>query len=313
MLIFGAGMAGLLAAHMLRRFSPVVCELQSKLPNNHDALLRFRSDAVSKATGIPFKKVLVHKVIKFQDRYITRPHLGLSNLYSGKVTGEYISRSIMSLDPVERYIAPPDFISQMAKSIHIKYDMEFERKYLLEGEPVISTIPMPAMMDIMEWDDRPKFNHRAIYTFSCDILSPTIDLYQTIYYPGREPYYRVSITGRRVQVEMTEQASTLMITGKELEVFVSQILANDFGIVESKMTAVKCSRQQYGKITPIDAKARKAFILYLTDRYNLYSIGRFATWRQILMDDVVDDVHFVESCISDRDAYQRLIDPNPTR
>lgn len=56
-------MAGLLAAHMLRRYSPTVVERQSRLPNNHTALLRFRSPAVSDATSIPFSRVLVRKGI----------------------------------------------------------------------------------------------------------------------------------------------------------------------------------------------------------------------------------------------------------
>jgi 2-polyprenyl-6-methoxyphenol hydroxylase-like FAD-dependent oxidoreductase len=38
MKIYGAGMAGLLAAVALKRFNPVVHETQSSLPNNHNAL-----------------------------------------------------------------------------------------------------------------------------------------------------------------------------------------------------------------------------------------------------------------------------------
>ena len=57
MIIYGAGMGGLLTANMLRRYNPTIKEAQPSLPNNHDALLRFRSDKVAIATGIPFKKV----------------------------------------------------------------------------------------------------------------------------------------------------------------------------------------------------------------------------------------------------------------
>ena len=44
--IIGAGMAGLLAANMLRHRDPVILEAQKSLPNNHHALLRFRSSVV---------------------------------------------------------------------------------------------------------------------------------------------------------------------------------------------------------------------------------------------------------------------------
>jgi hypothetical protein len=57
MIIVGAGMAGLLAARMLSRFNPVIIERQETLPNNHHAVLRFRSTVVGDTLGIPFKKV----------------------------------------------------------------------------------------------------------------------------------------------------------------------------------------------------------------------------------------------------------------
>lgn len=50
MLIIGAGMAGLLAANLLHRFNPTVLEKAPSLPNNHAALLRFRSDEIPRAT-----------------------------------------------------------------------------------------------------------------------------------------------------------------------------------------------------------------------------------------------------------------------
>ena len=70
MIIYGAGLAGLLAGNMMRSFNPVVKEAQSSLPNNHGALLRFRSDKVETATAVPFKKVRVKKAIKHDGEII---------------------------------------------------------------------------------------------------------------------------------------------------------------------------------------------------------------------------------------------------
>ena len=89
MIIYGAGMAGLLAANMLRRHKPELREKQEDLPNNHDALLRFRNNSVGVATNIPFKKVKVRKAIKYDKVLHVEPNLYLSNLYSQKVTGSY--------------------------------------------------------------------------------------------------------------------------------------------------------------------------------------------------------------------------------
>ena len=82
----------MLAANMLRGMSPTVFEAQGSLPNNHGALLRFRSDKAGTACGIPFKKVHVTKAIKYDGKITTEPNLFLSNMYSQKVTGSIMSR-----------------------------------------------------------------------------------------------------------------------------------------------------------------------------------------------------------------------------
>ena len=43
----------------------------------------------------------------------------------------------------------------------------------------------------------------------------------------------------------------------------------------------------------------------MTDTYKIYSVGRFATWRQLLLDDVVEDIAIVEEFISNQDNYKR--------
>jgi hypothetical protein len=73
MIIYGAGLAGLLAGNMLRGRLPVVKEGQSSLPNNHSALLRFRTDKVGTACAIKFKKVKVNKAIKYNSQPLHCP------------------------------------------------------------------------------------------------------------------------------------------------------------------------------------------------------------------------------------------------
>jgi hypothetical protein len=45
----------------------------------------------------------------------------------------------------------------------------------------------------------------------------------------------------------------------------------------------------------------------MTTKYNIYSVGRFATWRQLLMDDVVDDIQHVERFIRSKSDYGRMM------
>jgi hypothetical protein len=295
--IYGAGMAGLMAAHMLRRFQPIVFEAQSSLPNNHDALLRFRSDAVSQATGIPFQKVRVQKAICYKGQFITEPDLRLTNLYSHKVTGRTLSRSILSLEPVDRYIAPPDFIKQLSVGIDVQYNHKLESLLTCGSEPAISTIPMPHMMELAEWKEVPEFEHRSIVTIVAELNN--VDVYQTLYYPGAEDWYRASITGNKLMIESVGPK----FEEHALETQVMRVL-NDFGICPSFFGEIHQTYQHLGKIIPIDNQIRKTFILSLTDKHNIYSLGRFATWRQILLDDVVEDVKFIEQCITQRDLYK---------
>jgi hypothetical protein len=293
MKIYGAGMAGLLAGNMLRRWNPTLCEMQSALPDNHSALLRFRTADVSTATGIPFKRVKVLKAVYNYMKYELRNEATLrdNNEYSYKVTGEVVNRSVINLDPVERYIAPPGFISAMAEACHIEYSLP-----LTTPEECISTIPMPALMDIVGWADKPEFRYKPITTVNIELSGA--DVYQTVYFPSeRQPYYRASVTGNLLTIEYPGHVEPYYSDYAE----VKDIL----GLWSCHSSNPVIKWQKYGKLLPIDDRVRKAFILAMTDQYRIYSLGRFATWRQILMDDVVLDVRRIEIWLSDRNEYGR--------
>ena len=61
--VVGAGMAGLLAGAILREECARIFEAQPDLPNNHHALLRFRSSIVGDTLNIPFRSVKVLKAV----------------------------------------------------------------------------------------------------------------------------------------------------------------------------------------------------------------------------------------------------------
>ncbi len=302
--IFGAGLAGLLAGNMFRRFKPTLHEAQKKLPNNHGALLRFRTDKVGTACAIPFKKVKVQKAIKYDGKIITEPNLFLSNLYSQKVTDSILSRSINNLDPVERYIAPWELINMMAKNCHIYKESHLDMKaieHLNENKlPTISTIPMPALMKIVGWKDIPEFDSKKIWTQKGKLSKPDCNVYQTIYYPDPlTPYYRISIIGNIVISEFIIEPPEM------IGPHIFNVLHEDFGIRATEINELEQSHQKYGKIKPINEALRKQFIYEMTTKYNIYSLGRFATWRQLLLDDVVEDCQHIEKFIDSN--YNRLM------
>lgn len=308
MIIYGAGMSGLLAATMLRRFEPIIHEAAAELPNNHAALLRFRTDAVSKATGIPFKKVLVQKAVMGEDGNLTNhPSIREQNLYSWKVSGALLNRSIGNLDTAERYIAPEDFISQMSKNLNIECGKSLD-KYCIDfcekKTPVISTIPMNALMKICGWSDVPKFDYRTITAITAN-LKTTSEIYQTIYYPNPDTEnYRCSITGNKLIIEYIREMPNLI--QQDLEAIVVKKM-HDFIGLNVGFDDINVKTQKYGKLISSTGRMGKEFILAMTDLYGIYSLGRFATWRQILMDDVVKDVRVIEQMIDQRDSYSRRL------
>lgn len=300
--IYGAGMAGLLASNMLRKLEHGVFEIQPSLPHNHSALLRFRSDVVAEATGIPFRKVRVRKGIMGLDGALhNESNIALDNLYSYKVTGQYLDRSSANLTSSDRYIAPSDFIQQCSKNISIDYRSPLTLGELECNGPIISTIPMPTLMDIVGWpkEERPEFSSIPIWTI--EVYVAGADIYQTVYFPGLDnPCYRISITGDKLIAEFVSDPD---IGGYAL---LRDNIEKAFGIF-GVWRVIKKSCQQYGKLRPTDNAKRQAFIIHMTNEYECYSLGRFATWRQILLDDVVQDVRRIDTWMTSKSEYQRIM------
>ena len=304
MIIIGAGMSGLLAANMFRKESPVIIEAQDRLPHNHKSLLRFRTNSVADASGILFKKVHVRKQINFHGEIHNTATIRMANEYCRKVTGGYANRSIWNLDPVDRFIAPDNFTELLEKDCDIeygnKYDNDMHFKYAGK-RPIISTAPMAVLMDLLCWDDKPAFDYKKIWSATLNILEPSLDVYQTTYYPNPDiDIYRISVTGNRVIVEfISEPKNKYNYKGNalDLEDYIVHFLENDFGISPSLNSLAEVSCQKYGKLIPIDDKIRKKFICWATNEHNIYSLGRWATHRQLLLDDVVSDISAIGNLI----------------
>lgn len=305
--IFGAGLAGLIAARMLNERAPTICEKQEALPNNHHAVLRFRSSVVGDATNIPFRKVRVIKAV----------HGGINpvadaNNYSRKVTGgELHSRSISSLEPVERWIAPPDLVGRLAATAKIDYGVDFQdwSHNLIRGDrrdsPVISTIPVNIMMGLFNWPDLPEFKYSSGWTLKAK-LPETTDVHCTVYYPGAVPWYRASITGSELMVEGSGNlAPKLNSTINSL----LPTLAASLGLDSEMMPGLEWQLKEarYQKIVELDnfgKESVKRFIMWLSKEHSIYSLGRFATWRpKLLLDDIVEDVRVISRLIDGETFY----------
>lgn len=288
-IILGAGLSGLIAATQFPN-SPVF-EANGPEQLSHKAVLRFRSDALSRLTGIPFRKVTVRKSIYHDGQHVT-PNIQLANLYSFKTNGGYLDRSIWNVEPVERYIAPEDLQHQMAEMIgpRIKWNRPVDADRLASmPHPIISTLPMPTLLQLMRDPDcEMGFKYSGIVVDRYRVKNA--DVFQTIYFPSPDfATYRASITGNLLIVER----SGAMAADSIHDVLEAFGLGNmDVEVIEES------HKQRFGKIAPIDDEWRREKIFTLTRDHGIYSLGRFAVWRNVLLDDVVKDAAVVKRLIA---------------
>jgi|KBSSwiStaDraftv2_1062776.scaffolds.fasta_scaffold07344_5 hypothetical protein len=299
--IVGAGMAGLLAANMLSHRDPHVVEAQSALPNNHSAVLRFRTSIIGDALNIPFKKVT-----------LVKSHLAWKNLpadalsYSYKNSGMYRSdRSIISGDVTDnRWIAPPDLIGIMASRLRrpIKFGEKFAFKLSSGWRPVISTVPMPTLMFALQYPKIDQISFKYTSGINIHLRIKNCDAYVGLLVPDPKiPFSRISITGDEMILEIANQVVD------QSEAFVKLCVAaavDMLGINAEDIYDVSLHKQAYAKINRIEDDVRKDFIFWATDNFGIFSLGRFATWRPgLLLDDLVQDIRLIDKWLDKADRY----------
>ncbi len=296
MIIYGAGLAGLLAGALNQ--TAEIIEAGPADQVNHRAVLRFRSPAVGDAVGIPFRKVTVHKQIWYDGKAIQECPIHLANMYAKKVIGNVVDRSIWHLGSSERFIAPEDFHAQLAARCHgrVRWNTRVNDMQLsADMEPILSTLPMAVMARMAGIEDQPPFVSSPITVKRWRI--PGANVYQTTYFPGQKTdWYRASITG---DLLIAERGGTCPYSTSSSDMF------DAFGLETIDVVPLDETQQKYGKILPIDEAWRKAFMFKLTQEYNIFSLGRFATWRNILLDDVLKDIQVINRLMY-ASSYDRL-------
>ena len=301
--VIGAGMAGLLAGAMLRSECEGILEKNSSLPANHSAVLRFRTSAVSDVTNIPFKRV---SVMKTTEAWLNPVADALS--YSHKNTGFSTLRSITSArsEVEQRYIAPPNFIEQLAERVSDKIEFGAEASSLMDyapkEHPTISTMPMPVLMKMLGWKDVPPF--RSVDGVNVTATIADCDAYASVYVPQPEfPASRISITGDQLICECPLPEGNPFDTIEPIAL-AQAAAARILGIGPDRLTNIEIKKQRFAKILPIDENVRRRFILWASEHHNIYSLGRFATWRPgLVLDDIVNDVRVIHRLINGGSAY----------
>lgn len=301
-LIIGAGFTGLLAAHVWP--TAQVLEIAPAPAQRHKALMRFRTDAVSHLMGIEFRKVIVRKGIYYQDRFVT-PTIETANLYARKVVGRIVDRSIWNLKPVIRYVAPENFYDQLIDAVksRIHFGQPYFPAQMAIESSVINTAPLP--MILTHHPIRPELSDQV----QCRKLGirvrrwrvPHADVFQTVYFPSPgTPVYRMSITKDLLIVEEVHNTIGEIWAGDRE---VTSLIQHAFGVEMDALEFLDDTEQSYRKVDELSATLRKQVLLELTARYQVFSLGRFATWRNVLLDDVIQDINVIKRLMKTGTMY----------
>lgn len=302
-MIVGAGFAGLIAGHVFPK-APII-ERNARGEGGHRALLRFRSPIVSELAGIPFRRVLVRKGIWYKGN-LRAPSIGLCNQYAEKVLGAVEDRSLWNVDAVERWIAPRDLADRMAEALADRIAYNTPVNLAVVGS-AISTVPLSVAASAVGISiDQADFRCAPIRVSRA--ILPHCDVFQTIYFPDpRFGLYRASITGNELICEWVgnpddsqESAAMLALSSVARAFGLPRILDYAGELI------LDYAKQEVGKISPTDEWKRKALVARLTREHSIYSLGRFATWRQIMLDDVVHDAHVIKHLMAATD-YDRSL------
>lgn len=296
MLIVGAGLSGLIAANLMPDATIIEAGPERDV-SQHRALLRFRGPEVGNAIGIEFKPVTVNKGIFFSGEF-RAPNIRMANLYSQKVVGTLGDRSIWKVEPVTRYIAPENLyerlIARCKSRISWGKTVDLLNPQWKLGTPVISTAPLGETAKNMMWTKLPEFTSAAIKVRRWRLMEGS-NVYQTVYFP--EPsinLYRASITGNLLIAEYADRNGYVSGDDQMFHAFA----------IRGAQQELDETKQRYGKIAPVDEAWRREAIYQLTRQHNIYSLGRFATWRNILLDDVLKDVYVIKR-LMESDSYTR--------
>ena len=306
-IIVGAGYAGLIAACAYPKAE--IVERGPERAVNHKALLRFRALDVARLTRIPFERVVVNKSIWFENRHYDRANILMANMYSRKVSGRIDDRSIWNLERSSRYIAPRDFYEQLVDRVgsRLHWNEEFD---FAGGKPAIVTAPLPVVASACGVSLRGcEFIHQAVHVARIDLgdlVSPKLS--QTVYFPSDWfDVYRASIVAGELIIEYVP-CSDLRFPRGLSEVFRAfGIYPEEIGIDPlNELPQEVLSMQEQGKIVPIDNAARRIIIGDITESAGHYMLGRYATWRSVLLDDLPNDIDVIDRFVkSDRYARRK--------
>lgn len=337
MIIIGAGIAGTMAYNYFRKYSPMVYEAKPNRTAfvDSDAIVRMKDPAIGYLFGTEVKEVEVEKWIWDNGKYYSVCNPLFSCSYSQKVTGTgaIIGRSIENLGKVKRYLINPklnisedqikfgySFVGIEAKGKAIVGKVQKGEKQkdgqvldvdVVGYDVLINTTPLPFLFDMegieidnadeLLKDEDINFWEAKIFTRNFPfqrLVGAHINKYYTVYLPGFSDYtydiYRVNLSPAGIKFESVHEAYQLENNDKCFD-----LIQKLFGIDQKELgDPDPVKRIGESKIRDMNSDLRKRILYQITSRHNIYSLGRYAIWKNIGVDDLMKDVKRIDQMIS---------------
>jgi hypothetical protein len=325
-LILGAGLAGTMMARILADHNPeskrivVVDQRPTQNTKNHWALLRFRDLETARALGVGVEEIEVEKAVYWHGQLHYAADITMNNTYSLKAYGNLANRSLKHLGITKRYLplsTPAPLNCEWGYTVKriepglVTTEDAHGTECEIEYEICISTLPMSTLLWVTRGVEFPKVEWQSepISVFRKKVNKIRCEVNQTIYFPeSRFNIYRATLERGLFIIEYMDMGTESPIDEFEevIGCFGLPFSRSLFDEVEPKDFHI----QEYGKIVDMDDSLRREIIYQLTDQFNIYSVGRFATWRPLRADQLVKDVYKVERMIKQgqaRTKYERRL------
>lgn len=290
--ILGLGMASMLAACYYKDAEILATteEVQNFHSDSfHTAVLRFKTNLISKITNINIPYKTVYKEILDYNGHPIPLSIAAINAYSFKTTNCYTERSISKDEHiVMRYVPKADFISELFHKVCYRItmiDSYHDIPKIKNDEAIISTIPLWNWYDNIWKGNENNILPIRVITFKI----PNCDVHQTIYLPFHVGIYRCTIEYDTLIIELIGNKSGLNMSVDTA----LNTTCRCFGIYSWKdFELINDKVYNFGKMCTldIDNNKRKSAILNLTIDRHIYSLGRYATMRNIGLDAIADDI-----------------------
>jgi len=301
--VLGAGIAGLVAASAFSDGNNVVIidkNLRDDPFSNHSAVLRLRNDKIKDYLKCKLEPVKVFKQAYYNGSLHSAPNIAMNNIYSRKTRDALGWRSINDLGVYERYLISGiehDFYTLQGEFVGVeKTDQAFEiiidrvnpvvpdriAKEFVPADICISTIPMPTMLNCLG-NYAKAFLANPIHTATCEIFIKST-VHQTIYFANLSPVYRATVENNKFTVESMDEIC-------EDDVYECIEI---FGLSKDNLSKPEFRTQWLGKIVPIDDIQRRKIMMDLTNKFNIYSFGRYAVWKDLRIDQILEDIEKIK-------------------